>query len=74
MVHVDAGTPYALVASSDGMELVGGPAPADPASTRTCADVAVRVFHCDEPGALLPMIASDARLMVWPGTGSQTPT
>jgi hypothetical protein len=31
MVHVDAGTPYVLGASADGMELVGGPAPADPA-------------------------------------------
>jgi quercetin dioxygenase-like cupin family protein len=32
--------------------------------------VAVRVFHCDEPGALMPMIASDARLVVWPGAGA----
>ncbi|MSO42021.1 MAG: hypothetical protein EXQ70_09065 [Solirubrobacterales bacterium] len=31
MVHIDPGTAYALCASSDGMELVGGPAPADPA-------------------------------------------
>lgn len=31
MVHVDAGSAYALVAGPDGMELVGGPAPADPA-------------------------------------------
>jgi quercetin dioxygenase-like cupin family protein len=31
MVHVDRGTVYALVAGSGGMELVGGPAPADPA-------------------------------------------
>jgi quercetin dioxygenase-like cupin family protein len=30
MVHVDAGTPYELVAGDDGMELVGGPCPADP--------------------------------------------
>ncbi len=31
MVHIGPGTPYALCASSEGMELVGGPAPADPA-------------------------------------------
>jgi quercetin dioxygenase-like cupin family protein len=29
MVHVDAGTPYELAAAGDGMELVGGPCPAD---------------------------------------------
>jgi len=29
--------------------------------------VAVRVFHRDEPSGRLPMIASDARLVVWPG-------
>ena len=31
MVHIDAGTPYVLEASEAGMELIGGPAPADPA-------------------------------------------
>jgi quercetin dioxygenase-like cupin family protein len=29
MVHVDAGTRYELVAGGEGMELVGGPCPAD---------------------------------------------
>jgi len=29
MVHVDAGTRYELAAGGDGMELVGGPCPAD---------------------------------------------
>jgi mannose-6-phosphate isomerase-like protein (cupin superfamily) len=29
MIHVDAGTPYKLVAGATGLELVGGPAPAD---------------------------------------------
>jgi len=33
--------------------------------------VAVRIFHRDEPGALMPMIASDARLVVWPGAGAE---
>ncbi len=31
MVLIEPGTDYALCASSDGMELVGGPSPADPA-------------------------------------------
>ena len=31
MVHVDRETAYELVAGEDGMEIVGGPAPADPA-------------------------------------------
>lgn len=32
--------------------------------------MAVRVFHRDEPSGRLPMIASDARLVVWPGVGA----
>jgi mannose-6-phosphate isomerase-like protein (cupin superfamily) len=31
MIHVDRGTAYTLAAGDDGMEIVGGPAPADPA-------------------------------------------
>jgi quercetin dioxygenase-like cupin family protein len=31
MFHVDAGTPYVIAAGPDGLRLVGGPAPADPA-------------------------------------------
>ena len=31
MVHVDAGTPYVLRGGPEGLEAVGGPAPADPA-------------------------------------------
>jgi quercetin dioxygenase-like cupin family protein len=34
--------------------------------------MAIRVFHRDHPDQKLPMIASDARLVVWPGTGSET--
>jgi len=34
--------------------------------------VGVRVFHRDRPDRRLPLIASDARLVVWPGTGAQT--
>jgi quercetin dioxygenase-like cupin family protein len=32
--------------------------------------MAVRVFHRDEPDQHMPMIASDARLIVWPGVGA----
>ncbi|MGH2983872.1 MAG: cupin domain-containing protein [Solirubrobacterales bacterium] len=34
--------------------------------------MAVRVFHRDDPDERLPMIASDARLVVWPGVGAET--
>jgi quercetin dioxygenase-like cupin family protein len=34
--------------------------------------MAVRVFHRDNPGERLPMIASDARLVVWPGVGARS--
>ncbi|HWF25068.1 MAG TPA: cupin domain-containing protein [Solirubrobacteraceae bacterium] len=34
--------------------------------------MAIRVYHRDEPTAHLPMIASDARLVVWPGVGALT--
>jgi quercetin dioxygenase-like cupin family protein len=30
MVHVEPGTPYSFAAGPDGIELVGGPGPADP--------------------------------------------
>ena len=33
--------------------------------------MAVRVFHRDEPSERMPMIASDARLVVWPGVGAE---
>jgi quercetin dioxygenase-like cupin family protein len=32
--------------------------------------MAVRVFHRDHPDQRMPMIASDARLIVWPGVGA----
>jgi quercetin dioxygenase-like cupin family protein len=34
--------------------------------------MAVHVFHRDSPDLMMPMIARDARLVVWPGRGSQT--
>jgi quercetin dioxygenase-like cupin family protein len=32
--------------------------------------VAIRVYHRDEASVRLPMIARDARLVVWPGVGA----
>ena len=34
--------------------------------------MAIRVHHKDEASVLLPMIARDARLVVWPGVGAIT--
>lgn len=34
--------------------------------------MAIRVFHRDRPDRYLPMIAKDARLVVWPGVGAET--
>lgn len=34
--------------------------------------MAIRIFHKDKPDLLMPMIASDARLVVWLGAGSMT--
>jgi quercetin dioxygenase-like cupin family protein len=34
--------------------------------------MAIRVFHRDRPDLSMPMIARDARLVVWPGTGAWT--
>lgn len=33
--------------------------------------MAVRVFHRDEPDLMMPIISSDARLIVWPGVGAE---
>ena len=34
--------------------------------------MAIRVFHRDKPTAIVPMIAKDARLIVWPGVEAYT--
>jgi quercetin dioxygenase-like cupin family protein len=34
--------------------------------------MAIRVFHRDKPDQMLPIISSDARLIVWPGVGAET--
>jgi quercetin dioxygenase-like cupin family protein len=78
MVHVAPGVPYAFEAGDGGLELVGGPSPADealygdapPASDGGDAS-GIRLFHRDNPDVLMPMIASDARLVVWIGAGAR---
>jgi quercetin dioxygenase-like cupin family protein len=83
MIHVAPGTEYVLEAGAEGMQLVGGPSPPDgslyenggPDSARTPAEAggpdAIRTFHRDRPGVMLPMIASDARLVIWLGVGAR---
>ena len=34
--------------------------------------MSIRVFHRDCPDQMLPMVARDARLVVWPGVGAHT--
>ena len=34
--------------------------------------MAIKVFHRDQPDRMLPIIARDARLVVWPGVGAHT--
>ena len=34
--------------------------------------MAIRIFHRDRPTAIVPMIAKDARLIVWAGVGAYT--
>jgi len=79
MVLVHPGTSYRFQAADGGAEIVGGPCPADPG---VYADLGVVVrpqrgggidlFHRDHPDLMMPIIARDARLIVWAGRGSQT--
>jgi quercetin dioxygenase-like cupin family protein len=76
MVHVEPGAAYALAAGPAGLEVIGGPAPHDPdfgtdAAPRR-AGARVRRFHRDRPALKVPMISSDARLVVFPGVGAES--
>lgn len=80
MVHVGPGAAYVFEADEGGLDLVGGPSPPDPALyDGGAADAAggtgggqgIRTFHRDSPDVMLPMIASDARLVVWLGVGAR---
>ena len=80
-VHVAPDSGYSLRASGGGLEAVGGPCPPDPALYEAAPGLApdacregVQVLHRDRPDRLLPMIARDARLVVWPGVGAHTAT
>jgi quercetin dioxygenase-like cupin family protein len=72
MVHVAPGVPYAFAAGGEGLELVGGPCPPEghPAAGPGLGE-GIRSFHRDGPDVMLPMIASDARLVVWIGAGAR---
>jgi len=78
MVHVAPAATYALrAADADALVVVGGPSPPDPGLGGAADDVAdsggeVRLFHRDRPSRRLPIISSDARLVVWPGVGAHT--
>jgi quercetin dioxygenase-like cupin family protein len=33
--------------------------------------MAIKIFHRDQPAQMLPIVSKDARLVVWPGIGSE---
>lgn len=79
MMHAGPGAGYRLVAAGNTpLHVVGGPSPPDPAFARGGRSDApgehgeLRLFHRDRPSKLVPMISSDARLVVWPGVGAET--
>jgi quercetin dioxygenase-like cupin family protein len=78
MVHVDPGSPYRLRALRDSqLCLYGGPSPPDPdfasgGGGSPSPKARLRLFHRDRPSRRLPIISSDARLVVWPGVDAHT--
>ncbi len=87
MVHISPGARYRFGAAGAGAEIVGGPCPADPSlythlGTFDSVEIearpdrqppgGIRMFHRDFPTAIVPMIARDARLVVWPGVKAYT--
>jgi quercetin dioxygenase-like cupin family protein len=79
MVHIGPGARYRLRAARDSsLHLVGGPSPPDPVlhggerAQPEAGEGEVRLFHRDRPSRRVPLISSDARLVVWPGVGAQT--
>ena len=76
MVHVEAGAAYRFEAGTAGLSLLGGPSPPDPefggAAAPAREGARVRKFHRDRPARRVPMISSDARLVVFPGVGAET--
>jgi quercetin dioxygenase-like cupin family protein len=89
MAHLGARAGYCFVAGMDGLEVFGGPCPADAAlyETHGLLDepgdrpartgdgrATIKVLHRDRPALMLPPISSDARMIVWPGIGAWTAT
>jgi quercetin dioxygenase-like cupin family protein len=81
VVLVDPSTEYRFEASAPGtgLSFLGGPAPSEPfpredGSIEAWGDGRAHLFHRDEPSGRVPMIASDARLIVWPGVGARSAT
>ena len=82
MVHVAPFGEYRFAASELGLDLIGGPCPADPAlydgaalrgaGVKPSETGLVRTFHRDDPGVQVPLISRDARLIVWLGVGAKT--
>jgi quercetin dioxygenase-like cupin family protein len=82
MIHVAPQGGYRFMAGDGGLELIGGPCPADPALYDGTAPLAappkpidtgaVRIFHREDPGVQVPLISRDARLIVWLGVGAGT--
>jgi quercetin dioxygenase-like cupin family protein len=86
-VHMGPGTGYRFSAGPGGLEVFGGPCPVDPASYgdgegarqaagggQDAAEPSIQVLHQDQPELMLPLISSDARMLVWPGNGGWTAT
>lgn len=75
MIHAQAGARYTIRAASP-LRVVGGPSPPDPelagGGGGSDAGGKLRLFHRDRPSKRMPMISSDARLVVWPGVGAET--
>lgn len=79
VVLVDPNTEYRFEAGRSALSLLGGPAPAEPypredGSIEPWGEGRAHLFHRDEPSGRVPMIASDARLIVWPGVGARCAT
>jgi quercetin dioxygenase-like cupin family protein len=79
MVFIHPGSPYRFLGVEEGAELVGGPCPADPGiytdlavGPRSLEAGRIDVHHRDTPDLMMPLIARDARLVVWVGRGSQS--
>lgn len=81
MFHVEPGTIYGIHTDAVGARIMGGPCPPDPAlylpgladaEPKEAAAAGVSIHHRDNPGLLVPFISSDARFIIWLGTGAKT--